>query len=71
MKAKIYSLLRGKAVIGRTTAGHARTRNTFVAVNERGKKELDRLFEKEVTEEEVARELAYLIDEGSITIKRE
>ena len=61
---KIIKFIRGSTVVG-----YARTRNNFVAVSSEGKRQLEKLFLREVSESDVADELAQLIEEGSITIK--
>lgn len=56
---------------GITRVGHARTKNIFAAVSTRAKKRLDGLFankEPKPKEDDVARELAELIEDGSITL---
>lgn len=56
---------------GITRVGHARTKNIFVAVSTGAKKRLNDLFvnkEYGPKEDDVAKELAELIEEGSITL---
>lgn len=59
-----------KAKTGTITVGYARTKTMFVSVTDRGKKMLKQLFEKEIDSEELAKEIAELIEDGSIEIKK-
>lgn len=60
-----------KVRTGTAIVGYARTRNIFVSVTDRAKKMLKNLFKKETSPEEVAKEIAELMENGSIEIKKD
>lgn len=61
----------GGIVKGITKVGYARTQNIFAAVTTKAKRRLYNLFITELAkpkEDDVAREIAELIEDGSITV---